>query len=1174
LLTGETVRFGFHNLRHSLASFLVDLNTNQWPLASYVYNGMPVGYPGPYTLPNASVAFIDAMSILSYRYAWTTQSLFSVQGLFGLPGANACGSDFIDDYSAGPPMVLTWPPSGNLDQDVARVRLPWSGSYNTNRYFASPGEFFDPTKIRHNPRDAQPTFVDRLVAASTNVSTYDRYTFYRMLGQLGTDAAPEAPPPAPRNAAWGTDPNSISNLLVTTTFNHSTFVGDMVNLTAGIPPTSLGTFRVISVRNARQYVLQGAGRLLGSGSGVAVDLSENAKVDLNYDNIHTNRESFTPWNPTDFFNAAADRLLRRRIGNVPIQANGVTSGLLPVLATNYLTYIPIYPPLSNVYTASLHRLLQMAANIYDSTTNRTYNAPNAINGFPTIFRPIFRSSGSNVVIAGYREATVDITNAPIRFLDDSNILALIPPLGTPIGLADATEPMVSGFPVIVGAKAGFPNFNQFQMQTAVAITRKLEFRLRGDVPTPQTNQMYLVAITNSFGLQAWNSYSNPYPRNLSMLVAVDMSEVITNELGLPVGLTTNGVSGVVSPLNRPPIFGYSANIAANTWQGYSEGPGARPKYSFVTPFSPTYSNGTFFFQTNASYSISFGLPKFVSPYQTQFEYIAGRSFYVPRWWLKLKTRVRFIVIDTQANPPRLVDYVNLESKDDPTDLTQALLTHSVCGSTNHYVMDGELGSMFCTNRMGGTTNPAVPTFGVLNQIAVGLGKVTASPVSNWKPADPAHPDQPGAISAFTANITGQVNGSIQPTNHFWDPYEPTRTLYFYTSWSANDPLVHYTVGDLTDTTIPRPFEVDFTSQEGTAFKRIADGNRSLRYAPWPIQGNITTFNPSFDLRLKDPQVNRSSDWTFPTNKYANIGWLGRVHRGTPWQTVYLKSAPIDFTTWYQWSGNGQIIRNIGQMDGRVVLTNGQLNTPGLNWAYDAAFSYPTNDWGLLDIFTTGFNDNSTLGRLNINQSELAAWSAVLGGVNVLVNTNDEADVAAHPGSVIPGYAPGLINPAGYFDLSISNLAVPPLVRIVGAINDVRATNSTRRVFDHLGDILAVPELTINSPFLNQGTMTDRMRNNRRTYEQNYVLTDAAYERIPQQILGLLNCDHTPRFVIYCWGQALRPADRSVLSSGPFMNLCTNYQVTAEAATRAVVRIDGAPNNPHAVVESFNVLPPD
>jgi hypothetical protein len=88
------------------------------------------------------------------------------------------------------------------------------------------------------------------------------------------------------------------------------------------------------------------------------------------------------------------------------------------------------------------------------------------------------------------------------------------------------------------------------------------------------------------------------------------------------------------------------------------------------------------------------------------------------------------------------------------------------------------------------------------------------------------------------------------------------------------------------------------------------------------------------------------------------------------------------------------------------------------------------------------------------------------------------------------------------------------------------------------------------------------------------LSDAAYERLPQQVMSLLSVGG-PRFVIYGYGQALRPADNSVVNSrGPFFGLCTNYQITAEVGIRAVVRVDGAPANPHLAVESFNVLPPD
>jgi hypothetical protein len=123
---------------------------------------------------------------------------------------------------------------------------------------------------------------------------------------------------------------------------------------------------------------------------------------------------------------------------------------------------------------------------------------------------------------------------------------------------------------------------------------------------------------------------------------------------------------------------------------------------------------------------------------------------------------------------------------------------------------------------------------------------------------------------------------------------------------------------------------------------------------------------------------------------------------------------------------------------------------------------------------------------------------------------------------------------------------------------------------------AVPELTINSPFINTNGTPDLW---------NHGLNDAAYERLPQQIAGLLKADSVPRFVIYAFGQTLKPeSTRAIVKSGAFAGLCTNYQIVAETATRTVVRFEGAQpfrggtlsaiTNLHPVIESFNVLPPD
>jgi len=300
---------------------------------------------------------------------------------------------------------------------------------------------------------------------------------------------------------------------------------------------------------------------------------------------------------------------------------------------------------------------------------------------------------------------------------------------------------------------------------------------------------------------------------------------------------------------------------------------------------------------------------------------------------------------------------------------------------------------------------------------------------------------------------------------------------------------------------------------------------------------------------KDRGVTRSDAWEFPTNKYANIGWLGRVHRGTPWQTVFLKSTNILLmqgtapayvdnsltNKWAGWIGNPLIVPNVGQVDTNVV--------PLTNYYMDAVFSLPTNDWRILDLFTTTFNANAARGRLSVNQTNLAAWSAILSGVNVLTNTT---------GSIF-------IPPAGDYN------APTGIVAIVNGIINAR-TNFPNLSYQRLGDILAAPELTVASPFISTVNMNE--------------LNDEVVERIPQQILGLLKGGEQPRFVIYAFGQALKPAPQSIISGGPYLGVCTNYQITAEVATRSVVRIDdalpvpGRPYRPHAVIESFNVLPPD
>jgi len=369
-------------------------------------------------------------------------------------------------------------------------------------------------------------------------------------------------------------------------------------------------------------------------------------------------------------------------------------------------------------------------------------------------------------------------------------------------------------------------------------------------------------------------------------------------------------------------------------------------------------------------------------------------------------------------------------------------------------------------------------------------------------------------------------------------YSPTRKVYQEITWQANDPLVHYTLGDLLDPFNPpndpnRTNAVRFAIPPQITLTNSNLGLLNQRYRPWGGNPNESADVLARDIRVKDPLIERSDDWAFPTNKFPNVGWIGRVHRGTPWQTVYLKADIADTntttqTSWYRWAGSQG--------------------------------THPTNDWTLADLFTTAPTDTAQRGLLSANQDNLAAWAAVLSGVSVLVPTDD---TGALDELFLEQVSSNLFEP------SATNLST--LQKIVDGINRTRAqeTNILYGVhapyFDSLGRILATPELTFASPPAtpaSTGTLPRRLP----VWPRDEVL-----ERVPQQILSLLKADE-PRFVVYAFGQTLKEAPSSLyFGEGIFNRMCTNYQVKSEFVTRSVVRLDGSLDSPRAVVENFNEI---
>jgi hypothetical protein len=251
-----------------------------------------------------------------------------------------------------------------------------------------------------------------------------------------------------------------------------------------------------------------------------------------------------------------------------------------------------------------------------------------------------------------------------------------------------------------------------------------------------------------------------------------------------------------------------------------------------------------------------------------------------------------------------------------------------------------------------------------------------------------------------------------------------------------------------------------------------------RYQPWGRTGQLGAVasmdNNVTNLAIRDPSVWGSDYWNFPTAQSWSLSWLGQVHRGTPWQTIFLKSTnllgyvktvgemllPIGSNTWATWTGDLQ---------------------PDNTGAYaDAAAAAPVQDWQLVSLLANILNTNDLRTQFSINTTDPGAWAAQLDGMTAWTNLEPT------------------VNGLG-IELSLdailisSNSAQATLIADAIQASQVGKAKPT---FSGIGDILAVPELSVGSPFLNwnYGVL------------QKDSLNDQAVEAIPSQLLPLLRVD--------------------------------------------------------------------
>lgn len=722
-----------------------------------------------------------------------------------------------------------------------------------------------------------------------------------------------------------------------------------------------------------------------------------------------------------------------------------------------LTHIQVYP--TNQYTPAVHRLLQVTANIYDATTT---------NFYPSVFRPILERSGTNIFIAGFEQVVSVIgPNDPV-FTKPYNVEALTGSLTQNAPIVDAGGNLVNvyGVPWIIGVKKNLPGLNQFSMLNAAQIKRDLMVVRATVAGRPvATNQLVQMDIHSGMGVSFWNSYSNDYvgagPLSATVVSTVQMA--LTNSDWAAPGMTTFTTNWYFS-------------FANNRWPGSmwgAKGSGQPAVGSFA---SVVWTNS--WVTTNEAYN--FATKQFTLDIQNAWDSTLSP---LPQLGLLITNQLQAYIVDGT----HVLDYVQLRDPIATVNVNSVLNDPFIGGAPNYY--------MWATN----SYNNAWPSWGIVDQlnysrqnlsVIQGIWNVAGAPGGT----DPIAWSRAFFYAAWTPNHAFTLDGKVYYNDQLISqaPFTPVRTVYVPYLYQVNDPLVHYLASDLNvgdgaiwadsrtrangiwqkdisggiyDSTYNPVPTVPSVLNPGIAASGM-DPNKfaNSRYQPWgqPVSGTVNdnnhNFSNAYNLIYKDPLVWGPDYWSFPTGQTWNLNWLGKVHRGTPWQTVYLKDRDVQIdntagnaqrgiNTWVVWTGDTQ-------------LTGSQY--------LDAVSSAPVTDRKLVSLLAVLLNTNDLRTQFSVNDPDPNAWTAVFDGFIVLTNS-------------LTGLNPLVVS---------SNS--PQAIALADAIQALHPNQP----FYEIGDILMAPMLTEQSPYLNWNNST----------QQEFDISDEAYEAIPSQLLPLLRTD--------------------------------------------------------------------
>jgi hypothetical protein len=742
----------------------------------------------------------------------------------------------------------------------------------------------------------------------------------------------------------------------------------------------------------------------------------------------------------------------------------VASRLIATELNLNLFQLQVYP--TNQYTPAVHRLLQVTANAYDATTT---------NQFPSVFRPMFYCDNTgNIFITGYQQLT------SVNGLSDPSLAAPLTP--TALSLNSSYTGNIYGVPWIIGAKKGFPAFNQFYMRDTVQVTRNLQVtRPDGRIPgATATNQMFSINITNRLGFSFWNSYESNYVSTAPVTVYFSdtLSMSLTNDIGSGSPTVTGSPNPVFTNFSAAYVIPPNAGWPGSAWSTYSGSSAPEQQTPDPNSFVSAITDISFLPESDFQTAMNDFVPFGTGCWDTNSTTVAP----FPQFGLMTTNWIQAFILDGS----RVIDYVQFSGPNGSRNLAEEIRDKPGDPNYNQNYFAGLL--MWVTN---GFQNAGTPTLGIVDQIYVSGSNPQGSIDQFWKSPTNMPPGFQGVRAAESAFFSGFFNPSytylgktyVNTSTVVQVPYTPTRTTWEYTSWQANDPLVHYLASDLN--TVARYTGIHKADVLATADYPQPNLNAlGARYQPWgrnQQMAQLPTYvdSDAYNLRYRDPLVWGSDYWDFPTAQTWNLNWIGRVHRGTPWQTVYLKASDIlaeitfiggnqvsvGINTWEQWTGD----------------TNVQ----------DALMASPAADSVLVSLLGGMLNTNDLRTQFSVNAIDSKAWASLMDGFAVLTNVTD------FPWSVTPPVFVSLV-------ISSNSPQLDFLVNGPAGINFTRSNfvnpDGVTGTFEHIGDILRVPALSEQSPFLNfidAITSGDRLK---------YDITDEAYEAIPSQLLPLLRMD--------------------------------------------------------------------